>query len=111
MTVSICPLTLQHGRDSKGSHGKSPQPKSCDFEKYSDYSDDRYDYDEGEDAYEDGMSEYPPPKDSTSQGKGRYAKEQMKRGNMRGMKQQQCMDAFHSQRTLSTVYSLFRVRC
>ncbi|XP_044070553.1 zinc finger CCCH domain-containing protein 6 isoform X3 [Siniperca chuatsi] len=37
------------------------------------------------------MSEYPPSKDSASlsQGKGRHAKDQMKRGNMRGMKQQQ----------------------
>ncbi|XP_068183859.1 zinc finger CCCH domain-containing protein 6 isoform X2 [Antennarius striatus] len=79
----------QHGRDSKGSHGKSPPLKSGDFDKYSDYSDDKYDYDEEEDDYEDDMSEYPPSKDSSSHGKGRYAKEQMKRGNMRGMKQQQ----------------------
>lgn len=42
------------------------------------------------------MAEYPHSKDlaSQSQGKGRHAKEQMKRGNMRGMKQQQCMNAF-----------------
>ncbi|TKS85417.1 Zinc finger CCCH domain-containing protein 6 [Collichthys lucidus] len=79
----------QHGRDSKGGHGKSPPHKSSDFDKYSDYSDDKYDYDEEEEDYEDDMSEYPQSKDSQSQGKGRHAKEQMKRGNMRGMKQQQ----------------------
>ncbi|XP_076599788.1 zinc finger CCCH domain-containing protein 6 [Chaetodon auriga] len=81
----------QHGRDSKGGHGKSPPHKSSDFDKYSDYSDDKYDYDEEEDDYEDDMSEYPQAKDSTSQslGKGRHAKDHMKRGNMRGMKQQQ----------------------
>ncbi|XP_042358407.1 zinc finger CCCH domain-containing protein 6 isoform X2 [Plectropomus leopardus] len=79
----------QHGRDSKGGHGnsqKSPPHKSSDFDKYSDYSDDKYDYDEEEDDYED--DEYP-SKDPQSQGKGRHAKEQMKRGSMRGMKQQQ----------------------
>ncbi|XP_059215898.1 zinc finger CCCH domain-containing protein 6 isoform X2 [Centropristis striata] len=84
----------QHGRDSKGGHGnsqKSPPHKSSDFDKYSDYSDDKYDYDEEEEDYEDDMSEYPPSKDSVSQsqGKGRHAKEQLKRGSMRGMKQQQ----------------------
>ncbi|XP_038593115.1 zinc finger CCCH domain-containing protein 6 isoform X1 [Micropterus salmoides] len=81
----------QHGWDSKGGHGKSPPHKSNEFEKYSDYSDDKYDYDEEEDDYEDDVSEYPQSKDSTSlsRGKGRHAKDQMKRGNMRGMKQQQ----------------------
>ncbi|XP_063731439.1 zinc finger CCCH domain-containing protein 6 isoform X2 [Eleginops maclovinus] len=84
----------QHGRDSKGGHGnsqKSPPQKSSDFEKYSDYSDDKYDYDEEEDDYEDDMSEYPQSKDSGPQGRGRgrQSKDQMKRGSMRGMKQQQ----------------------
>ncbi|XP_056251330.1 zinc finger CCCH domain-containing protein 6 [Seriola aureovittata] len=84
----------QHGRDSKGGHGnsqKSPPHKSSDFDKYSDYSDDKYDYDEEEDDYDDDMSEYQQAKDSTSpgQGKGRHPKDQMKRGGMRGMKQQQ----------------------
>ncbi|XP_034407844.1 zinc finger CCCH domain-containing protein 6 isoform X3 [Cyclopterus lumpus] len=84
----------QHGRDSKGGHGnsqKSPQHKSSDFDKYSDYSDDKYDYNEEEEDYEDDMSEYPQSKESASQsrGRGRYAKDQMKRGSMRGMKQQQ----------------------
>lgn len=84
----------QHGRDSKGGHGnlqKSPQHKSSDFDKYSDYSDDKYDYNEEEEDYEDDMSEYPQSKESVSQsrGRGRYAKDQMKRGSMRGMKQQQ----------------------
>ncbi|XP_070697579.1 zinc finger CCCH domain-containing protein 6 [Pempheris klunzingeri] len=78
----------QHGRDSKGGHGKSPPHKSSDFDKYSDYSDDKYDYDEEEEDYDDDMSEYPPPKDSGNQGRGRHVKEQMKRGSMRGMKQQ-----------------------
>ncbi|XP_036979299.1 zinc finger CCCH domain-containing protein 6 [Acanthopagrus latus] len=77
----------QHGRDSKGGHGKSPPHKSSDFDKYSDYSDDRYDYDEEEDDYDD--DEYPQSKDSQSHGRGRHAKDQMRRGNMRGMKQQQ----------------------
>ncbi|XP_026211400.1 zinc finger CCCH domain-containing protein 6 isoform X2 [Anabas testudineus] len=82
--------TSQHGRDSKGGHGnsqKSPPHKSSDFDKYSDYSDDKYDYDEEEDDYDDDMSEY--QSTSPSQGKGRHAKDQMKRGSMRGMKQQQ----------------------
>ncbi|XP_065815681.1 zinc finger CCCH domain-containing protein 6 [Labrus bergylta] len=82
----------QHGRDSKGAHGKSPPPpphKSSDFDKYSDYSDDKYDYDEEEEEYEDDMSEYPMSKESQNQGRGRHGREQMKRGNMRGMKQQQ----------------------
>lgn len=90
-------MTCQHGRDSKGGHGnsqKSPPHKSSDFDKYSDYSDDKYDYDEEEDDYEDDMSEYSQSKDSQCQGKGRHAKDQMKRGSMRGMKQQQCMSAF-----------------
>ncbi|KAM7385759.1 hypothetical protein PAMP_001817 [Pampus punctatissimus] len=82
----------QHGRDSKGGHGnsqKSPPHKSSDFDKYSDYSDDKYDYEDEEDDYEEDMSEYPQSKDSPSQGKGRHVKDQMKRGGMRGMKQQQ----------------------
>ncbi|XP_039995118.1 LOW QUALITY PROTEIN: zinc finger CCCH domain-containing protein 6 [Xiphias gladius] len=83
----------QHVRDSKGSHGnsqRSPPHKSNDFDKYSDYSDDKYDYDEEEDDYDNEMSEYQQSKDSTSpiQGRGRHAKDQMKRGGMRGMKQQ-----------------------
>ncbi|XP_047198376.1 zinc finger CCCH domain-containing protein 6 isoform X2 [Hippoglossus stenolepis] len=81
-------LPSQHGRDSKGSHGnsqKSPPHKSSDFDKYSDYSDE---YDEEEGDYDDGMSEYQQSKDSPSQGRGRYAKDQMRRGGMRGMKQQ-----------------------
>ncbi|XP_047459670.1 zinc finger CCCH domain-containing protein 6 isoform X2 [Mugil cephalus] len=76
----------------KGGHGnsqKSPPHKSGDFDKYSDYSDDKYDYDEEEDDYEDDMSEYQQSKDSASQGKGRHPKDQMHRGSMRGMKQQQ----------------------
>lgn len=96
------PFTFQHGRESKGSHIKSPLYKSSDFDKYSDYSDDKYEYDEEGDDYDDVMCDYPQSKDSLSQsqGRGRHAKEQMKRGNMRGMKQQQCMTAFHIQ-TLS----------
>uniref|UniRef100_A0A8D0CM30 Zinc finger CCCH-type containing 6 n=1 Tax=Sander lucioperca TaxID=283035 RepID=A0A8D0CM30_SANLU len=45
------------------------------------------------------MSEYPQSKDtiSQSQGRGRHANNQMKRGSMRGMKQQQCMNAFQIQ--------------
>ncbi|XP_019725901.1 zinc finger CCCH domain-containing protein 6 isoform X1 [Hippocampus comes] len=79
----------QHGRDQKASRGsmhKSPPHKSCNFDKYSDYSDN---YEDEEDHYDD-ESEYTKSKDSTSgPGKGRYAKEQMgKRGNMRGMKHQ-----------------------
>ncbi|XP_024153166.1 zinc finger CCCH domain-containing protein 6 isoform X2 [Oryzias melastigma] len=76
----------------KGSHGNfkkfSPQ-KSSDFDKYSDYSEDKYDYDEEEDDYDDDGSEYQQSKDSSGQGRGRHVKEQMSRGSMRGMKQQQ----------------------
>ncbi|XP_069546280.1 zinc finger CCCH domain-containing protein 6 isoform X1 [Brachyistius frenatus] len=81
----------QSSQHSKGGHGnsqKSPPHKSNDFDKYSDYSDDKYDYDEEEDDYGEDMSEYHQSKDS-SQGKGRHAKDQMNRGSMRGMKQQQ----------------------
>ncbi|XP_035462254.2 zinc finger CCCH domain-containing protein 6 isoform X1 [Scophthalmus maximus] len=82
----------QHGRESKGGHSnsqKSPPHKGCDFDKYSEYSDD---YDEEEDDYDDDMSEYHPSKGSASpsQGRGRHAKDQMmRRGSMRGMKHQQ----------------------
>lgn len=68
----------QHGRDSKGSHSnsqKSPPHKSSDYDKYSDYSDDKYDYEEDEEDYDN--EEY-------SQSKGRHSK----RGSMRGMKHQ-----------------------
>ncbi|XP_038136077.1 zinc finger CCCH domain-containing protein 6 [Cyprinodon tularosa] len=82
----------QSSLHSKGLHGnskKSSPPKSSDFDKYSDdYSDDKYDYEEEEEDYEDDMSEYQQSKDG-SQGRGRYSKEQMSRGNLRGMKQQQ----------------------
>lgn len=42
------------------------------------------------------MCDYPQSKDSVSQnqGRGRHAKEQIKRGNMRGMKQQPCRNTF-----------------
>lgn len=90
------PLALfdpQHSKKVHGGFRKSPPQKSSDFDKYSDdYSDDKYDYDEEEDDYEDDTSEYQ-QKDS-SQGKGRHSKEQMSRGGMRGMKQQQCMTDF-----------------
>ncbi|XP_034040485.1 zinc finger CCCH domain-containing protein 6 [Thalassophryne amazonica] len=81
----------QHGRDSKGNSQRSPQHKSSDFDKYSDYSDDKYDYDEEEDDdYTDDMSEYPQSKDSAmGQGRGRYMKEQMKRESMRPLQKQQ----------------------
>lgn len=73
---------------------KSSPQKSSDFDKYSDdYSDDKYDYDEEEEDYEDDMSEYQQSKDG-SQGKGRYSKDQMSRGSLRGMKQQQCTNRF-----------------
>ncbi|XP_023818950.1 zinc finger CCCH domain-containing protein 6 isoform X2 [Oryzias latipes] len=65
----------------KGSHGN--------FDKYSDYSDDKYDYDEEEEDYDDDASEYQQSKESSGQGRGRHVKEQMSRGSMRGMKQQQ----------------------
>lgn len=97
--------TFQHGRDSKGGHGKSPPHKSSDFDKYSDYSDDRYDYDEEEDDYDD--DEYPQSKDSQSHGRGRHAKDQMRRGNMRGMKQQQCMKAFRIQIRFTCLYIMW----
>ncbi|XP_061601742.1 zinc finger CCCH domain-containing protein 6 [Cololabis saira] len=79
----------QHMRGSHGNSKKCSPQKSSDFDKYSDYSDDKYDYDEEEDDYEDDMSEYQQPKDSASQGRGRHAKDQMGRGSMRGMKHHQ----------------------
>uniref|UniRef100_A0A3Q2QBG7 C3H1-type domain-containing protein n=1 Tax=Fundulus heteroclitus TaxID=8078 RepID=A0A3Q2QBG7_FUNHE len=75
--------------------------RGSDFDKYSeDYSDDKYDYEEEEEDYEDDMSEYPQSKDG-GQGKGRYPKEQMMRGNLRGMKHQQCKNL--SQKLLTMV--------
>uniref|UniRef100_A0A1A7X9Q4 C3H1-type domain-containing protein n=1 Tax=Iconisemion striatum TaxID=60296 RepID=A0A1A7X9Q4_9TELE len=82
-------LHSQHSKKIHGSLKKASPQKSSDFDKYSDdYSDDKYDYDEEEDDYEDDM-DYPPSKDSTSQGRGRHTKDQMSRGSMRGMKHQQ----------------------
>lgn len=95
----------------KGGHGnskKSPPQKSSDFDKYSDYSDDKYDYDEEEDDYEDDMSEYHQSKD-LCQGRGRHAKDQMSRGSMRGMKQQQCTNHFHIHTLLTSDY--FCLKC
>lgn len=93
MTSFPPPLPFQHGRDTKGSHGKPSPHKINEYEKYSDYSEDKYDYDEEEEDYEEDMSEYGQSKDSSfqGQGRGRRGKEHMKRGNMRTMKQQQCM--------------------
>ncbi|XP_035982236.1 zinc finger CCCH domain-containing protein 6 isoform X2 [Fundulus heteroclitus] len=79
----------QHSKGLHGNSKKSPPQRGSDFDKYSeDYSDDKYDYEEEEEDYEDDMSEYPQSKDG-GQGKGRYPKEQMMRGNLRGMKHQQ----------------------
>uniref|UniRef100_A0A3B5LWY8 Zinc finger CCCH-type containing 6 n=1 Tax=Xiphophorus couchianus TaxID=32473 RepID=A0A3B5LWY8_9TELE len=87
---SIC-FNQQHSKGLHGNLKKSSPQKSSDFDKYSDdYSDDKYDYDEEEEDYEDDMSEYQQSKDG-NQGKGRYSKDQMSRGSLRGMKQQQCL--------------------
>lgn len=97
MTCFFFFFPFQHGRDTKGNHGKPSPHKINDYEKYSDYSEDKYDYDEEEEDYDDDMSEYGQSKESSfqgqgqGQGRGRRAKEHMKRGNMRNMKQQQCM--------------------
>ncbi|KAM9803780.1 zinc finger CCCH domain-containing protein 6 [Neosynchiropus ocellatus] len=72
----------QHGRDSKGGHGVSQKPsphRGGEYEKYSDYSEDKYDYEEEEEDYDE---------ESGGQGKGRYGKDQMNRGHARGLKQQ-----------------------
>lgn len=99
-------MSPQHGREAKGGlHGssqKSPQPKSSDFDKYSDYSNDKYDYEGEEDDYEDDGAEFQQSKDSGGfggQGKGRYGKDPMNRSNQRGLpkQQQQCM--FFTRRT------------
>ncbi|XP_077468605.1 zinc finger CCCH domain-containing protein 6 isoform X4 [Stigmatopora argus] len=90
-SVRDCDLqNAQHGRDQKGPRGsshKSPPHKSSNFDKYSDYSDENYDYGDEEDHY-DGQLEYFQSNESTSgPGKGRYPKDQMgRRGNMRGQK-------------------------
>uniref|UniRef100_A0A3B5LTS3 Zinc finger CCCH-type containing 6 n=1 Tax=Xiphophorus couchianus TaxID=32473 RepID=A0A3B5LTS3_9TELE len=78
---SIC-FNQQHSKGLHGNLKKSSPQKSSDFDKYSDdYSDDKYDYDEEEEDYEDDMSEYQQSKDG-NQGKGRYSKDQMSRGNL-----------------------------
>ncbi|KAM4599225.1 zinc finger CCCH domain-containing protein 6 isoform 2-T2 [Fundulus diaphanus] len=79
----------QHSKGLHGNSKKSPPQRGSDFDKYSeDYSDDKYDYEEEEEDYDDDMSEYQQSKDG-GQGKGRYSKEQMMRGSLRGMKHQQ----------------------
>ncbi|CDQ73317.1 unnamed protein product [Oncorhynchus mykiss] len=93
--------SAQHGCDpSSGGHGNPQRSErsagrhrsgSGDYDKYSDYSEDKYDYEgEGGDYDEEEMWQ---GKDSISPsqglGRGRGSKDQMKRGGMKGMQKQQ----------------------
>ncbi|CAL8300016.1 unnamed protein product [Merluccius merluccius] len=79
--------------NGQSSQKKSPQPKSGDFDKYSDYSNDKYDYEGEQGDYEDDGSEFQQSKDlggfGGGQGMGRHGKDQMKRSNQRGLQKQQ----------------------
>ncbi|XP_030628682.1 zinc finger CCCH domain-containing protein 6 [Chanos chanos] len=80
--------------ESSGGHGKpqrSSQRKSSDQDKYSDYSEDKYDYEGEDDDFSEELSKYKQAKESSSSSQTKGGKEQLKRSNMKGQqKQQQC---------------------
>lgn len=67
------------------------QHKNSDLDKYSDYSEEKYDYDE-EDDFTEELSKYKHAKESSGHGKA-GTKDQAKRPIMKGQQkqQQQCM--------------------
>ncbi|XP_026079215.1 zinc finger CCCH domain-containing protein 6-like isoform X2 [Carassius auratus] len=66
---------------------RSMQHKNNDLDRYSDYSEEKYDYDE-EDDFSEELSKYKHAKESSGHGKG-GAKDQAKRPIMKGQQQQQ----------------------
>ncbi|KAJ8248247.1 hypothetical protein GJAV_G00239980 [Gymnothorax javanicus] len=81
----------QHSQSS-GGHGKLQRPashKNSDYDKFSDYSEDRYDYEGEDDDFADDGGHYRQGKESTAHSKGGPSKEPMKRPNMKGVQKQQ----------------------
>lgn len=65
------------------------QHKNSDLDKYSDYSEEKYDYDD-EDDFSEELSKYKHAKESSGRGRGGPPRDQAKRPIMKGQ-QQQCM--------------------
>ncbi|XP_064173838.1 zinc finger CCCH domain-containing protein 6 isoform X1 [Anguilla rostrata] len=81
----------QHGQSS-GGHGKLQRPashKNSDYDKFSDYSEDKYDYEGEDDDFADDVGHYRPGKECAPHSKGGPSKEPMKRPNMKGVQKQQ----------------------
>ncbi|KAJ8418035.1 hypothetical protein AAFF_G00137440 [Aldrovandia affinis] len=81
----------QHSQSS-GGHGKLQRPplhKNSDYDKFSDYSEDKYDYEAEEDDFADEVGHYRQGKDCAVHSKGGPSKEPMKRPNMKGMQKHQ----------------------
>ncbi|XP_018593660.1 zinc finger CCCH domain-containing protein 6 isoform X3 [Scleropages formosus] len=79
----------QHGQSS-GYHGKSQyhsQHKNSDYDKYSDYSEEKYDYDAEEDEYGSELCNYRQTKETSTAGQS--PKESLKRPSMKGVQKQQ----------------------
>lgn len=66
--------------------------KNSDYDKFSDYSEEKYEYDGEDDCYSNEPCHYRPGKEvlAAGQGKGCPPKEQMKRSSMKGVLKQQC---------------------
>ncbi|KAG5831415.1 hypothetical protein ANANG_G00303490 [Anguilla anguilla] len=87
----------QHGQSS-GGHGKLQRPashKNSDYDKFSDYSEDKYDYEGEDDDFADDVGHYRPGKECAPHSKGGPSKEPMKRPNMKGVQKQQSALALH----------------
>ncbi|XP_072565762.1 zinc finger CCCH domain-containing protein 6 isoform X1 [Paramormyrops kingsleyae] len=80
----------QHGQSS-GSHSKMQRHKNIDYDKFSDYSEEKYEYDGEDDGYSNEPCHYRPGKEvlAAGLGKGCPPKEQMKRSSMKGVLKQQ----------------------
>ncbi|KAI1894556.1 hypothetical protein AGOR_G00117000 [Albula goreensis] len=81
----------QHSQSS-GGHGKLQRPtshKNSDYDKFSDYSEDKYDYEGEDDDFADEGGHYRQGKDCSMHSKGGTSKEMMKRPNMKGVQKQQ----------------------
>ncbi|XP_036402891.1 zinc finger CCCH domain-containing protein 6 isoform X2 [Megalops cyprinoides] len=83
----------QHGQSS-GGHGKLQRQashKNNDYDKFSDYSEEKYDYEGEDDDFAEEVCHYRQGKDGATPGhsKGGPPKEQMKRTNMKGVQKQQ----------------------
>ncbi|XP_039528239.1 zinc finger CCCH domain-containing protein 6 [Pimephales promelas] len=66
---------------------RSMQHKNSDLDKYSDYSEEKYDYDD-EDDFSEELSKYKHAKESSGRGRGGPPRDQAKRPIMKGQQQQ-----------------------